>query len=225
MGNFSPFLFFHVLRTALQRVGLVIAIVVTLGGCASHLVIKSDPAEATVYALKPTTGERISLGTTPVDFSRAEFAKRTGEPFPSNDFVELILEKSGFQTEHYVLPTGRLGTLTNGLNVKLTAGAKEDHIASELLRILFMAQKFAVQGDYERAQIEIDKALQISPRFPRAISMRGSVYYLQHKYEESLKSFEEALTLDAQMDDAVKMISKLRKLLNRPATGTGGARS
>jgi tetratricopeptide (TPR) repeat protein len=193
-----------------------------LNGCASRLVVKSDPSEAEVFAQKSETGERISLGATPLEITRSDFEKRTGFSMPTGDFVDLIVEKRGYRTEHYLLPTGRFGTLTNGLNVKLQEGAKEDLLAGEILQILFTTQKFAVQGEYERAQIELDKAFKLSPRFARALSMRASVYYLQKKYEESLKFFEEAIKVDPQMDDAIKMISKLRKMLNKPVASNGG---
>ena len=99
---------------------------------------------------------------------------------------------------------------------KLKPGAEEGRVANVLLQHLFNAQKLANDADFERAQIEIDKALELDPKFVRAMSLKGSILFLQKKYEESLSWFEKALTLEPQFSDAIKMSSQIRKITGQP---------
>ena len=98
------------------------------------------------------------------------------------------------------------------MKLKQGEGPKEERLAKDVLDHLFLAQKLALSAQYERAQIEIDHILTDFPGFPRALSMRASIYFAQKNYTESLRWYEEALKSDPQMEDAVKMAAKVRVL-------------
>ncbi len=85
--------------------------------------------------------------------------------------------------------------------------------ASDIVNRLFLAQKFAIAKQFERALIEIDKILSQFPTFARALSMKGSIYLAQQNYAESIKWYDEALKSDPQMEDTVRLAARARELL------------
>lgn len=190
-----------------------------LAGCASVLAVKSEPLQADVFVLDSKTGDRKSLGKTPIEMPMLTFREVAGANINSGQYFTLLVEKQGFVSERLQIPASRFGTLVTALNVKLKQGnsAKEERAAREVLDHLFLAQKFAVSRQYERAQIELDRILADFPGFPRALSMRASIYYMQKNYTESLKWYEEALKVDPQMEDAILMSAKIRGVPIDPA--------
>ena len=189
-------------------------------GCTSHFIVTSDPYDATIY-LEPNsgTGERKLIGKTPLKMPMSEFNKIASDQLSYGGFAKIQVEKSGFKTENFTLPTSRFGTLTTNLNIRMTPGdnqisikPKEEATAKIIVDRLFLAQKFALLQQFERAHIEIDKVISEHPQFARALTMRASIYYAQKNFQDAARWYEEALKYDPQMEDAVRMLSKLKNL-------------
>ncbi len=135
----------------------------------------------------------------------------------------MSVEKEGFLSERYVLPTSRFATFSTQLDIKLKEGtdAREFKIAEDVLNQFFLAQKFTLNKEFDRALVEVDKILAKAPTFARALSMRGSIYFVQKKYSESLKWYEAALQNDPKMEDTVKMIARIKALDPAAARSVG----
>jgi tetratricopeptide (TPR) repeat protein len=188
--------------------------IVSLSGCSSVFTVKSDPAAADVYFQDPKTGEKKSLGKTPLTMPKSDLRKTVGNGIDSGNFFTVVVEKQGYQSSSFSIPATGFGTMATILDVKLKEGTtqKEARVAKDLLDRLFLAQKFALSAQFERAQIEIDKILTEFPTFPRALSMRASIYFAQKNYEESVKWYDRALEADPQLEDAMRMAAKARAL-------------
>ena len=198
---------------------LSIILVSTLNfmSCASStFIVKSDPLEADVFVQDLKTEEKKILGKTPLEMSMSLVKETVGETVMAGEFFTVSVEKKGFITQKMNIPASRFGTLITSLDLSLKAGdePKQIKIASEVLDHLFIAQKLALSKEYERSQIEIDKILELSPDFARAMTMRGSIYFVQKKYPESLKWYEEALKSDAKMEEAMRMIARIKNIQN-----------
>ncbi len=183
-------------------------------GCATHVFkVQSDPIEASVYVVTEK-GEKKAIGKTPLEMPMSEVRTAIGDEKASGEFFVIGVEKQGFESQTLTLPAGRFGTLVTDLDVKMKKGElpKEEKIAKTILDRIFLAQKFAISQQFERAQIELDKILVDFPGFSRALSMRASIHFAQKNYSESLRWYEEALKVDPQMEDAVKMAAKVRAL-------------
>jgi tetratricopeptide (TPR) repeat protein len=183
-------------------------------GCASSFKVKGEPVGADVFVLTGKNGEKKSLGKTPLEMPQAALKQALGESVATGEFFTVGVEKAGFITEKYTVPASRFGTLVTELDVKLKSGdnPREARAASDLLNHLFLAQKLANAKEFERAQAELDRILTEFPDFPRALSMRGSIYFVQKNLAESAKWYEKATQADPQMEDAVKMLAKIREL-------------
>jgi tetratricopeptide (TPR) repeat protein len=186
----------------------------TLFGCSTAVVVvKSEPSDAEVSTREPRSGARKSLGKTPLRIdSENLFNLPSSLATSDGTFVELIINKEGYESGHYFVPTEALARKEVDLDIKLFPGAQEDGVARNLLEALFSAQRFAELGEFEHAQAEVDKALGMSPGFPRAYTMRGSIFYLQKRYADALKAYEQALVLDPKMEEAMRMIAQIRNL-------------
>jgi len=192
----------------------------TLVCCSSEkFILKSEPLAADVFVVDQTTHEKKEVGKTPIDMPLADLRKAMGPKFSSGEFLTLSVEKAGFLPETLSIPVSQFGTSVTKIEVKMKNGTvkKESRTAKEVLQSLFVAQKFAVQQQYERAQIEIDKALAVFPDLSEALAMKGAIYYAQKNYGESLKWYEEALRADPQSEEAIKMVSKVRGIQGLPA--------
>ncbi len=196
--------------------------------CATpSFVVKSEPLQADVFIQDIKTGDKKLIGKTPLQMPIPEVKKIAGEGLTSGEFFTVSVEKTGFIPQSFNVPATRFGTTLSQLDVKLKEGTvpKELRLAKEILDHLFIAQKFAVAQQFERAQIELDKILSPFPDFARALSMRASIYYAQKNYPESLKWYEEALKANPEMDEAVKMVAKVKTLQSGriPASSTNEA--
>lgn len=190
---------------------------VALSGCSTAMItVTSTPPQADVFYQAPGGKEKTVIGKTPISMPVAEFKKLVGDAATSGQYFPLTVEKQGFGTETLQIPASKWGTLITSIDVKLKEGDKqkqqEEKTAKAIIEHLFLAQRYALTQQFERANIELDKILVDFPTFARALSMRASIYYAQKNFVESLKWYEEALKADPNMDDAVKMTAKIRAL-------------
>ena len=191
-----------------------LALLFTSGCMTQTFTVTSEPPQADVYYQPPGATEKRTIGKTPISMPMKDLKAIIGETASSGQYFPVTVEKTGYNSETLQIPASRFGTLVTALDVKLKEGvvAKEEKTAKVLIDHLFLAQKYAVTLQFERAQIEIDKILADFPTFPRALSMRASIFYAQKNYNESLKWYEAALKVDPNMDDAVKMAAKIRNI-------------
>ncbi len=192
---------------------LIPIFLVALSGCSSVLRVKCDPLDADVYVVNLKSGEKKPLGKTPLDVPMSDVKEKLSEPLKMGDYLTLSIEKSGYHSESIFVPASRTGVMVTELevNLKSTPVEKEARTAKEALDHIFLAQRLALSGEHERAQIQLDQVLHEFPDFPRALSMRASIYYLQKNFDESLKWYEKALGADPNLDDAIKMIKQIKE--------------
>jgi len=185
-----------------------------LTACSSSPVfnVVSEPIQAEIFYVTPT-GEKKSIGKTPYSVPMEELRKTIKE-VESGEFFTLLIEKEGFQTQTYVIPATQFGTSISQLDIKLKQGQTIEELkkAKDVLNQLFLAQKYALTLQFERAQIELDKVLFHFPDFANAMSMRAAIYYAQKNYTESSTWYEKAIKADPQMDEAIKMLAKIKTL-------------
>ena len=196
-----------------------------LSGCSSLFTVTSDPTDADVYYQDPNSGEKKAIGKTPLKMTMSEFKKAIGDSASSGQFFAITVEKKNYIARSFSIPATRFGTMVTSLDAKLKNGEapKEARLAKDILDHIFLAQRLALSAQYERAQIELDKILADFPEFPRALTMRASIYFAQKNYAESLKWYEQALKADPQMEDAVKMAGKVRELAAGRVPASTGA--
>jgi len=179
-------------------------------GCSSKIKIQSEPSDIEVFAAQQNSSQKKSLGKTPIEISYTYLGDKVGGTPASGEFLNLSFESKDFDTKIVLLPSKPFGLTSTQVYVKLTP-LKDVSQARDILQKLHNAQKFAQAGQFERAFVDIDKVLEVDPSFIRALSLKGSVYYLQKNYDEALKWFEKALALDSSFDEAIKMIAKIRE--------------
>jgi tetratricopeptide (TPR) repeat protein len=190
-------------------------IIITLCSCSSSpFRVKTEPVQATISYIDSKTEQKQLLGQSPFEIPYSELKTKLGEP-TAGEYFTVVIEKEGFLPQTLSVPVSSFGVLVTEVNVKLKQGQAENElkIARDILDHLFLAQKFALTKQYERAQIEIDQILKQFPKFARALSMRGSILMAENNLRESLKWFEKAIEADPQMEETVKLAAKVRAQL------------
>ena len=186
-----------------------------IGACSSAtFIVKTDPIQADVFVENRLTGEKKPIGVTPLEIPISQVKTTVGEETMAGEFFTVVIEKKGFITQRLNVPATRFGSMITQIDTPLKAGdePKQIQAANEILDHLYVAQKLALSKDYERAQAEIDKILAFSPGFARALSMRGSIYFVQKNYTEALKWFDEALKAEPKMEEPIKMIARIHTI-------------
>jgi len=179
-------------------------------GCSSKLIIVTEPSEVEIF-LNKSNGDRKSIGKSPLQVPLAELEKEIPLSASTGEMIELQLEKTEYESQKFWIPSGKIGLSNVTLFTKLKPGLDEAKLADSLLQYLHNAQKFASNGSFERALQEVDLALEKNPKFIRALSMKGAIYFSQEKWDDSRVWYEKALALDNGFDEAVKMIDQIKK--------------
>jgi tetratricopeptide (TPR) repeat protein len=211
------------------KVSTIFIATLFLCSCSTTFKVTSDPVEASVSLVtgENEKAERKLIGKTPLEMPMEEFSSKLGKDVPAGGFFKLAVSKEGFEEELLSLPASSFGTRVSDINVKLKKNseekAKELKTAQDILNQLFLAQRFARAQQFERALIELDKILTQQPTFARALSMKGSIYFAQKNYAESIKWYEEAIKADPQMDETIKLLARARDVSgSRAPSQVGG---
>lgn len=190
---------------------IILFLILSLIGCTPSITIKSEPSEANIFARVPGQTEKVSIGKSPLTFTVKELDSTLRMSPASGDFVEFIIEKDSFQTKSLMVPPSRLLTIETLIAVKLDSGNDQTKMADNLIQYIINSQKFINSKDFERAHIELDKALEVSPKFTKALFLKAQNYFLQGNYQKSLELFERANLLEPGNDDVIKMITHIRE--------------
>lgn len=194
---------------------------IELSSCSSTLEtrtrIQSNPSNAEVFVSQQNSTDKKSLGKTPLSLNYRDLTEKAGGAPNSGEFLILSFELKDHETEKLLFPAQPFGTTKTEVLVKMTP-SKDLSLAKDILTRLHNAQKFALNQQYERALIETDKVLEIDPTVIRALSMKGSIYYVQKNYAEAIKWFEKALAVDNTFDEAIRMINKIKEESTKDST-------
>jgi tetratricopeptide (TPR) repeat protein len=190
-------------------------------GCASSFKVVTQPEEAEVLVVNMESGETKKIGTTPIEKKGTELREELGDIGTPGGFVQLRVQKEGFQTQDLWVPVSAGGALATEISLSLKAvdpeqRAEEIKKASEILERIFLAQQFARTQQFERAFIEIDKVLEAFPDLARAQSMKAAIYFARGDLNDSLTWYERAIASDPQFTQAIEMAARVRQALNLP---------
>lgn len=179
-------------------------------GCTPVLTVKSEPSGATVYA-QMVNEQKQELGKTPFDLLYTDLEKVAPLASVTGEMIPLTFEKEAHDPVILMVPSVRIGLSSATITAKLKPIQESTATADHLLQFLHNAQKFANAGNYQRALEEADKAFEKDPKFIRALSMKGSIYFMQSRWDDSLIWYEKALALDNGFEEAVRMIAEIKK--------------
>jgi len=188
-------------------------------GCSSKLVVETEPSDAKISIAVHGSERKVKFGQTPLEVTESDIRKKVGVSLGKISLVEVHLEKDGFKREKILITSGQWGSLASRMKVKMKEAKRETEHIDELLQHMMNAQKFTHTRQFSRAHSEIDKALVMSPKFGRAMAMKGAIFYLQKLlveseqwYEKSLEQNDEkSLEQNASLTDSIKMLDIIRR--------------
>mgnify|MGYP000750606562 FL=1 len=98
------------------------------------------------------------------------------------------------------------------MKLLLTPSAEKSTIVEEVLAHFFNAKKFVDTKQFEQAHGEIDRVLAIDSKSAKALNMKAGIYFVEGKLDEAKKLYREALKVDPNSSDAIKMLEKIQNL-------------
>jgi len=95
---------------------------------------------------------------------------------------------------------------------KIEESPPEQRDEAKASKYVLYAQTYFFEKKYARALEEIKRAIEYSPDSGVAHSLKGSINYKMGDIEKARSSWNEALRLDASLDNVEKMLSELDKM-------------
>lgn len=179
--------------------------------CAQSLIVRSEPPGASVF-LHASSNQKQEIGKTPFEIPFRDIEKIAPLTAVTGEMIPLTFENEGYEPMKVLMPPMRTGALSATITVNMKEGGGQCfEKADELLRLLHNAQKIANSGNPSLAVDEVDKALAMNPKFIRALSMKGSLYFVQNRLDDAMTWYQKALSLDSSYDEAIKMIAEIKR--------------
>jgi tetratricopeptide (TPR) repeat protein len=178
--------------------------------CAS-LKVTSQPPGADIFVVESNNSQPKSLGKTPFEGSVSEIAESSG-----GGPVVIQVKMPGFLLQSFLVPT--LGG-EYAIDAKLernSAASYED--VNKIVNHAFLAERHILQKQYDEALKTADKLLLINDNVSIAYQVRGTVYYVQGKFNESRLALLRALELDGENPEVRGLLKTVEgKLVGTPA--------
>ncbi|MFN3454712.1 MAG: tetratricopeptide repeat protein [Pseudobdellovibrio sp.] len=196
--------------TSLSVLASLLLFVSFYSACSSKLIIQSDPSQADVFAQVEGKKDRVNLGQTPLEITEVQLNEKLNLSPDSVQWINLSLEKKDFSTREVMLPSSRWGETTKIVKLSMPSSLDKTTIVQEMLSYFFNAKKFAETKQFDQAHTEIDKILAMDAKNVRAINMKAGIYFLEGKIDLAKKYYRDALTIDPNSSDAIKMLERIQ---------------
>lgn len=198
----------------MMRIFAVPILLTLCAACAGPKIrVESNPEGADVYLASPKSLDRKLMGKTPLEIN-VDQAHEMVQVLPSSrEYVRLIAEYKDHDTKELLIPIGTFGVIDTSVRIKLDPSKPKSDNSRLVVQYLVNAQELINRGDFDRADLEIEKAIQLEGLNPWAFSMRGHIYLLKKDYKKSLAAFEKAIEVDPSNEILLEKIVKTRNLL------------
>lgn len=192
---------------------LLFTVALFCSGCATgQLKVVSDPAQAKVRVLEPSTGEGYDLGVTPLEVERPDPNLFLG------DLILLEVTKEGYRTEKFWLPNlPKFNRLSNTeVHARLTVPPKA--LSQEAMKAawdkaiekLIDAQRMVGKRQYLLAEATIRESIEVVGEYPQALRLLGSVYFLRGDLKKSREIWDKLLQANPNDREAKRMRGLMR---------------
>ena len=179
-------------------------------GCASKLVVQTEPNQADVFLSVDGKSEKIKAGQSPLELTETQINELLKIESEKSHWIKMTIEKKDHVTKEFMLPSNRWGEQTKNIKVILPTLDDTSTTVKKVLKYFFNAKKFAETKQYEQAHIEIDRVLEIDSSMVQALSMKAGIFFLQGNFEESRQLYRKAIDIDPGFNDAVQMLEKIK---------------
>jgi hypothetical protein len=179
-----------------------------LQSCAHRVLVKSEPAGASVRLLGENGKAGASLGTTPLDLKN----------LPGNDVALVELEKDGHLPKVIVIPKVQNATITASVRLQpltreyLAEKNRRDFAASMNSNFAQMLKLQSLVLERNKAEVEKLEG-QMKTEFTDVSlfhSLMGNHHFLQANFKEAKIRYEKALVLDPNNEEARTMLTQMR---------------
>ena len=183
---------------------------IALLGCGTVSIVSSPPG-ADVEIIKPGKEIPQPLGKTPFESDLSGLVE-----IVNSGTVVVIIKKRGYEPQRFVVPNIPNGDLRieSYLLPNLPSNYKE---VNAIISKVLAAERSILQDQFEDAERIANEILDVNSNVASAHEIKGTVYFLQKKYQKSRLAWIRALELDPNNPEAEGMLSKIEEILTKDA--------
>lgn len=183
--------------------------------CTSKLIVQSEPPEAEVFLSVEGKNNPVSAGKTPLELTETQLLDLLKITPESAQWIEFSFTKKDFETRTFLLPSNRWGELSRTLKIHLKPSKDSSTLVIRILRHLFNAKQFAETKQYDQAHAEVDKVIELDSQIPQAFVVKGGIFFLQNRLQDSNENYKKALAIDPSFKEAIQMMEKIKNKMGR----------
>jgi tetratricopeptide (TPR) repeat protein len=187
------------------------AVAFALTSCAS-LKVTSQPPGAEVLLVAANNSQPKSLGRTPFDAAVSELASASG-----GGPVVIQIKQTGYQTQSFLVPT-------LGGEYAIEARLERNPFASfedlnKIIKLSFLAERQILQKQYDEAIKTADRLILVNDNVAMAYQIKGTVYFIQSKFNESRVELQRVLELDPENPEIRTLLKAVEEKMGvKPTT-------
>lgn len=167
---------------------LVITILPTVSGCASHFRLKSTPDKARVELIQNDSQNSILLGETPIQLSKNDISeKQNSGPY------RIRISKDGFASREIIF--AGISALEADLNFELTQNVKSIQV-NQIIDQLFEAQGLAQKGEYQKSLALLNDLQKTNSEISSVYEMRASIFMVKGDFSSAVRDLTQALSIN-----------------------------
>jgi len=179
-------------------------------GCSSKLILQSEPSDAEIFLGVAGKEDKTKAGVTPLELTETQLKDLLKISSDQISLMEVVFKKKDFEDLRVMMPSNRWGEMSKTVKVQLTPRTEASDTVRVILKHLFNAKKFTDSRQYDQAHAEIDKALTLDSKMTQAMTMKGSVYFLQANYIEAQNWYKKAIDTDPSSSEAIQMLERIQ---------------
>ncbi len=167
--------------------------------CASLKVI-SQPPGADVILLAANNSQPKIVGKTPYESAVSDLSEFTG-----GGPIVVQVKQTGYQPQNFLVPTLG-GEYVVEANLERNPFASFDEL-NKIVKMAFLAERQILQKQYDDALKTAEKLQSINDNVAMAFQIKGTVYFIQGKFNESRFALVRALELDPENPEVKNMLT------------------
>jgi predicted Zn-dependent protease len=161
-----------------------------LVSCAS-LKVTSQPTNAEIVLLATNNSQPRTLGKTPFESPVSDLLNLTqGGP------VVIQVKQAGYQPQNFVIPTLG-GEFSIDVRLERNPFTSFEEL-NKIIKLSFLAERQILQKQYDEAMKTAERLEAINDTLAMVPQIKGTVYFLQGKFNESRVALQRVLELDPE---------------------------
>ena len=191
-----------------------LSLLLSLTSACSHVLrVQSNPEGVDIYAISPKSEEQKLIGKTPLETNLNKLSQFVHVLPSSREYITIVAETKDYDSKQLMIPIGIMGSSDTTVRVKLEPSKPKTDNSKLVVQYLLNAQDLVNKGDFDRADLEVERAIQLEGLNPWSYTMRGHILIMKKDYKKALAAYEKSMEIDPTNQMLLRKIVDVRKFL------------